>query len=122
MIRSLLLEFGAVVMAVAMSSSVVATQLSLAAEPGDRIDETNGAVMPQGEPLSFGKVVMIDRNARRIEIEHRPIDDFYMQRMTMIFKVADPSLLYGLTPGDKIRFRIERDGKGYVVTRIEHSN
>ena len=40
----------------------------------------------------------------------------------MIFKVADPSLLYGRTPGDKIRFQLERKGRSYVITRIENSN
>ena len=120
--RSVLPKFVAVVVTIATSSSVLATQSSLAAGPDDEVDDMPGMLTPQEGPLATGKVVAIDRNARQIEIEHPPIEEFYMQRMTMIFKVADPSLLYGLTPGDKIRFRLERDGRSYVITRIENSN
>ncbi len=46
----------------------------------------------------------------------------YMESMTMIFKVADPAMLTGLTPGDRIRFKVDRAGDGFVVTRIENTN
>jgi Cu/Ag efflux protein CusF len=42
--------------------------------------------------------------------------------MTRIFPVEDRMLLVGLTPGDKIRFDLERRAGHYVVTRIENSN
>ena len=45
-----------------------------------------------------------------------------MEPMTMIFRVKDPAMLMGLIPGDKIRFKVERDNDGFVVTRIENSN
>jgi Cu(I)/Ag(I) efflux system protein CusF len=122
MARGLLLKSVAIVMAIAMSSSVLATQLSLAAEPGEQGDETSTAAVAPAGPLAVGEVVAIDREAGEIEIEHRPIAEFYLQAATTIFKVADPALLYGLAPGAKIRFHLERDGKGYVVTRIENRN
>jgi Cu(I)/Ag(I) efflux system protein CusF len=124
MARGLLLKSVAAVVAIAMSSSVLATQLSLAAEPEDQIDEMSSAALPtpQAAPLASGKIVMINRDARQIEVEHRPIDEFYLQGTTTVFKVADPGLLSGLAPGDKIRFKAERHGRGYVVTRIENSN
>lgn len=39
----------------------------------------------------------------------------------MIFRVGDPAMLIGLTPGDKIRFKVEREKDGFVVTRIENA-
>jgi Cu/Ag efflux protein CusF len=120
--RSVFLRSLAVVLTLAMPALALPASPSLAAGPDDEADDMPAALAPQGGPLAAGKIVAINRDARQIEIEHAPIAEFYLQRMTMIFKVADPGLLYGLAPGDKIRFRLERDGKDYVVTRIEHSN
>lgn len=80
------------------------------------------AAQPGERTLFAGRVVKIDADAGKIAIEHRPIWRFYMESMTMIFKVRDASLLIGLTPGDRIRFRFERAGDSFVVTRIENSN
>lgn len=71
--------------------------------------------------LSAGRVVNVDTDAGKITIEHQPITQLYMESMTMIFRVKDPAMLIGLTPGDKIRFRVERDTEGFVITRIENS-
>jgi Cu/Ag efflux protein CusF len=71
--------------------------------------------------LSTGRVVNVDTDAGRITIEHKPITHLYMESMTMIFRVKDPATLTGLTPGDKIRFKVERDNEGFVITRIENS-
>jgi Cu/Ag efflux protein CusF len=114
----------AVILAFALSASVLALPASSAwaMGPADEADDVPAALVPRGDLLTPGRVVAIDRKAGQIEIAHAPIEEFYMQRMSMIFKVAEPGLLYGLTPGDKIRFRLERKGRSYVVTRIEHSN
>jgi Cu(I)/Ag(I) efflux system protein CusF len=71
--------------------------------------------------LSAGRVVNVDTDAGKITIEHKPITHLYMEPMTMIFRVKDPGMLIGLTPGDKIRFKVERDNEGFVITRIENS-
>lgn len=72
--------------------------------------------------LSFGRVVSMNAADGTVTIEHRPIPRLYMEPMTMIFHVKDRTLLVGLTAGDKIRFKVERDGGGFIVTRLEHSN
>lgn len=72
--------------------------------------------------LSAGRVIKVDADGRKITIEHKPIQHLYMESMTMIFRVKDPAMLFGLTPGDKIRFKAERDDEGFVITRIENSN
>jgi Cu/Ag efflux protein CusF len=67
--------------------------------------------------------VAVDRAAGTITILHKPIPTaFMMETMTMIFRVADKSILHGLSAGDKIRFEVQREGRGYVVVRIENSN
>jgi Cu/Ag efflux protein CusF len=71
---------------------------------------------------AIGRVVKVDADAGKITIEHKPIWRFYMEAMTMIFKVSDPAMLTGLTPGDRIRFKVERTSDGFVVTWIENTN
>lgn len=72
--------------------------------------------------LSAGRVVKVDSDAGKVAVEHKPIAHLYMESMIMIFRVKDPAMLTGLSPGDKIRFKVERDNGGFVVTRIENSN
>jgi Cu/Ag efflux protein CusF len=78
--------------------------------------------VPSRQVPSTGRVVQVDVDRSTITIEHRPIQRFYMESMTMTFRVKDPTLLAILTPGDKIRFEVERDRDGFIITRIENSN
>ena len=80
------------------------------------------AVQSTEQVLSVGRVVKVDAGAGKITIEHRPIWYLYMESMTMTFKVRDPVMLTRLTPGDRIRFKVDRAGDGFVVTRIENTN
>ncbi len=72
--------------------------------------------------LPAGRVVKVDSDAGKIAIAHKPIPHLYMESMTMIFQVKEPAMLTGLTPGDKIRFKVERDNDGLVISRIENAN
>lgn len=71
---------------------------------------------------SVGLVVYVAAVAGTITIDHRPIAHLYMESMTMIFRVKDPTMLATFTPGDKIRFEVKRDRGSFVVTKLEHSN
>jgi Cu/Ag efflux protein CusF len=73
-------------------------------------------------PLAAGRVVAVDCKDGKITVEHRPIPRFYLEGTTRIFHVDDRTLLKGLTPGDKIRFDVQRQRGRYIVTRIENSN
>ena len=75
-----------------------------------------------GTPMSFGRVVNVDAGAGTITVEHLAIGHFYMEPMTMVFRVGDPAMLAPLTPGQKIRFEAERASGGFVISRIENSN
>jgi Cu/Ag efflux protein CusF len=72
--------------------------------------------------LAAGKIVAVDGKDGRLTVRHRGVARFYLDPGTNIFRVEDPALLTGLTPGDKIRFDVAREGKRYTITRIENSN
>jgi len=96
--------------------AIVATSTSVAPAPAwDAAQSTD-------QVLSAGHVVKVEADAGRITIEHRPIWRLYMEAMTMTFKVRDATMLIGLTPEDKIRFKVERAGDGFVITKIENAN
>lgn len=105
------------------SGSTSAMASFAAAGLPDESDELpNQFVSPQ-HSLAAGRVVAVDRAAATITLVHKPIPDVFMtETMTMIFRVADKSMLDDLTAGDKVRFEIQRDDKGYVIVSIEHSN
>lgn len=97
---------------VAMTAAGASTAPAFAWDTGQAIDR----------PLSAGRVIKVEAASGKITIEHRPIWHLYMESMTMIFRVKDSTMLTGLTPDDKIRFKVERDNEGVVVTTIENSN
>lgn len=73
-------------------------------------------------PLAAGRVVAVDSEDGEITVAHAPIPRFYLERMTRIFPVENRTMLTGLTPGDKIRFDLQRRTGRYIITRIENSN
>jgi Cu/Ag efflux protein CusF len=73
-------------------------------------------------PLVAGRIVAVDARDGRLTVRHRGVERFYLEPGTFIFHVEDRSLLTGLTPGDKIRFDVARNGKRYDITRVENSN
>lgn len=96
--------------------TIVAVAMSTYAAPASAME----AMRPVGEVLAFGRVVKVDIDDGKITIEHRPIWRFYMEATTRIFKVRDVTMLTGLTPGDRIRFKVERAEDGFFITRIEN--
>jgi Cu(I)/Ag(I) efflux system protein CusF len=105
-----------------LSSIAIGGAVCAATEP--RITQTGIANLQPVEefPLAAGRIVAIDRADGRVTVEHRPIPQFYLLGTTRIFHVADRTMLTGLTPGDKIRFDLQRQSGRYVITRIENSN
>jgi Cu/Ag efflux protein CusF len=70
-------------------------------------------------PLSTGEVRKVDLDAKKITIRHGLLENLGMPPMTMVFQVSDPGLLGQVKAGDKIRFKAEKSGGAFVVTRIE---
>lgn len=92
--------------------SVAVTDPPGQAAPSDTVDG----------PLAAGQIVAVDREGGHVTVAHRGIARFYLEPSTRVFRVEAPILLTGLTPGDKIRFDVERDGRSFVITRLENSN
>ena len=76
------------------------------------------AAAPAAE-MTEGEVRKVDRGAGKLTLRHGEIRNLDMPPMTMVFGVRDPAALEALKPGDKVRFRAEAEGGGYVVTDIQ---
>ncbi len=66
-----------------------------------------------------GEVRKVDKEARKLTLRHGPIPNLEMPEMTMVFRLADPKLLDGLEPKQKVRFTAERLEGQLTVTSIE---
>lgn len=73
---------------------------------------------PQAE-LSEGEITRWDPRTLRLTLKHGEIKNLEMPPMTMVFRVADASMVGDLKPGDKVRFRAEQISGAYHVQRIE---
>ncbi len=96
----------------------ISSKPCLAAIPADA-----ASLQPIEEyPLAAGRIVALDARTGRVTITHRRIGRFYIDPGTSVFHVQDRAMLTGLTPGDRVRFDVERDGRRYDITRLENSN
>ena len=70
-------------------------------------------------PMSDGEVRKVDKEAGKLTLRHGRIENLDMPGMTMVFRVADPSMLETLKEGDKIRFAADRLNGALTVIRWE---
>jgi Cu/Ag efflux protein CusF len=67
-----------------------------------------------------GQVIKIDGGAGKVTIQHGPIKSFDMpDPMTMVYRVKDRASLKSLKAGDSVKFDVDHDTSGYIVTHIE---
>ena len=78
--------------------------------------------LPDGQPLPRGRVVAIDETTGSVTLEYQPIPHLFLEGGQRTFAVEDRGTLEGLSPGDKVRFDLERTGRRYTVTYLENSN
>ena len=71
--------------------------------------------------MAEGEIRKVDQGAGKT-IKHRPIQNLDMPAMTMVFQVTDPAVLQQVKPGDKVKFRAEKVGGVFTVTKIEAAN
>jgi Cu(I)/Ag(I) efflux system protein CusF len=79
-----------------------------------------GAAFAQdSSDMTDGEVRKVDKGASKLTLRHGEIKNLDMPAMTMVFQVKDAALLDKVKAGDKVKFRAEKAGSGYVVTAIE---
>ena len=106
---------------------VAGQALALETLPGEpeidgMVESAHGQAVPSDAPLATGRVVAVDHAAGKVTLSVRPVPQHFPEGGTHIFRVGDPESLKELSPGDKVRFEVGRDGRRYTVTRIENSN
>lgn len=78
---------------------------------------TVGTARADGDMVK-GEVVKVDKSAGKITLKHGPIKKLDMDSMTMVFRVADPSMLDKVKAGEKIEFEADRVNGAITVTKI----
>lgn len=78
--------------------------------------------MASSQEMAEGEVRRIDAAAGKITIRHGEIKTLDMPPMTMVFTVAEPSLLEKLKVGDKVRFEVEMQSGKMVITRMSKAS
>ncbi|MCM2250741.1 MAG: copper-binding protein [Ramlibacter sp.] len=101
--------------ALAMGASSVLGHLPAQAQSASGVTASAQAA---GE-LADGEVRKVDKENKKVTLKHGPIDSLDMPPMTMVFQVADASMLDKLQPGDKVRFRVARQSGRMTVTEIQ---
>ena len=74
--------------------------------------------LAQTPAMADGEVRKVDREQSKLTLRHGPIQTLGMPAMTMVFKVADPTMLEGLKDGDKVRFSADRVNGAITITAI----
>lgn len=78
-----------------------------------------GAPAASDTSMAEGEVRKVDKAAKKLTLKHGPIPNLEMPEMTMVFRVADPGMLEGLEPRQRIRFAAERVEGQLTVTSLE---
>ncbi|MFY3385072.1 copper-binding protein [Paracidovorax sp. MALMAid1276] len=104
-------------LALAQAPAATAPITPAAAAPSP--DGQTASAAPQAVDWSEGEITRWDPRTLRLTIRHGEIRNLDMPPMTMVFRVADASLVGDLQPGDKVRFRAEQASGAYHVRQIE---
>ncbi|MBY4891177.1 copper-binding protein [Rhodobacteraceae bacterium N5(2021)] len=76
------------------------------------------ALPASAEGFVRGVVEEITTDPQRLTIAHDAIPNLEMEAMTMVFRVADPEMLDGLSVGQAIEFEAERVNGRLTVTAL----
>jgi Cu/Ag efflux protein CusF len=89
--------------------------------PAYATTHSSGSPVETATAMADGEIRKVDKEAKKLTIRHGPIDSLGMPAMTMVFQVADPSVLDRVKTGDKVRFSADKVGGAYTVTQLEHA-
>lgn len=101
--------------------SALLTGPALAQQKADDHSAHHAASPAAASPADLvdGEVRKVDRGAAKLTLRHGEIKHLDMPGMTMVFQVREPALLDKVKVGDKVKFRAEKSGGGYMVTAME---
>ena len=102
-----------------LSLSLVAGPVMAQTKADDHSAHHGAANAAPSSEMSEGEVRKVDKGAGKLTLRHGEIRNLEMPGMTMVFQVKEPALLDKVKVGDKVKFRAEKAGSGYVVTVIE---
>ena len=117
-------------LSLAMGGTALATEHgsqmggSRAATPGAAPATMGGhqGMTAPGEVMTPGEIRRIDKARGKVTIRHGPIENLGMPKMTMVFRVKDPTMLDQVKPGDKVQFHAEDVNGALTVMRWEMEN
>ena len=69
--------------------------------------------------MTKGVISRIDEANGKVGIKHEAIANLKMPPMTMVFQVADPTLLEGFKVGDSVSFHAESPAGKLTVTKLQ---
>jgi Cu(I)/Ag(I) efflux system periplasmic protein CusF len=81
-----------------------------------------GAMLPAMAQVAVdyavGEIRKIDKEAGKVTIKHGEIKTLDMPPMTMVFQLKEPALIEKFKVGDKVQFRVIKEGRAYLLTEI----
>lgn len=66
-----------------------------------------------------GEVTKVDSKQKKVTIKHEPLENLDMPAMTMVFVVAEDSMLEKVKPGQAIEFKADRVNGRITLVEIK---
>ena len=101
------------VVAACGGSGAPAQNAQSGAGPGAATNTANNA---QAVYSAAGSVTAITRE--RVTISHGPVEGLGWPAMTMTFQAGEPTMLQGISVGDRVTFQFRQNGTDYPLTAI----
>lgn len=98
--------------------AAIAAAIAISAPSGAFATSHTATTQNPSASMSEGEVRKIDKEQGKVTLRHGPIQSLDMPGMTMVFKVADPTLLESVKEGDRVEFAVERLDGSITVTAI----
>ncbi|KQT11547.1 copper-binding protein [Ramlibacter sp. Leaf400] len=105
-------------MKASLATLLVAAWLAAAAPANAQQVQLPQAARSGDATYAEGEVRKVDRSAGKITLKHGEIRNLDMPPMTMVFVVADASMVDQVKVGDRIRFRATSQEGRFTVTEI----
>lgn len=69
-----------------------------------------------GADMTNAEVRKVDKDAKKIMLKHEAIKILDMPGRAMVFQVKDAALLDKAKAGDKVKFKVIKDGNAHIIS------